>query len=468
MPEEAVLELIRREEIDFIDLRFTDLRGMWHGVTMTPEQLSLHRLKSGVPFDGSSYDGWTRPSQSDLVLIPDLDSAFVDPTRASATLVLLCGVETTDRSDFSVDPRSVLKRAEDYASRFKSITGASVGAELEFFLFDDVRYENEYNRGSYYVDDVEAQYNSNQTYAGGNLGNRSILGQGLHDLPPADRGRDVREAIVKALKCSGVEVTKLHREGAAAQHEIGLAHGALLASADKIQVAKYVARNAAFKAGKSLTFMPKPIALGSGSGTHINVSLNRSKKNIFAGEGYGGLARDALYFIGGLLHHGAALNALCNASTNSYKRLVPMVSMGMSYGYGYQNRKAIIRVPHFSDPADARIEVRFPDATANPYLAIAAIVMAGLDGIENSIDPGRPQDESEGLTTPPPLARQQGRMAAHLGEALAVLNEDREFLMKGGVFSNALINAYLIAKNADIVASTSAPTPVEFQNYYAC
>lgn len=468
MSAESVWDLIRRQEIEFIDLRFTDLRGMWHGVTFMPDQLSEHRLKNGISFDGSSYDGWASPSRSDLMLMPDPDSAFVDPMRASPTLVLLCGVQTANGQDFPVDPRAALKRAEDYASSFKSITGASVGAELEFFLFDDVRYESEYNRGSYYVDDVEAQYNSNRAYADGNLGNRSFLGQGLHDLPPADRSRDAREAIVAALGRSGVEVTKLHREGAAAQHEIGLRHGPLLASADKIQVAKYVSRNAAFKAGKSLTFMPKPVALGCGSGLHINVSLNRKNKNTFSGEGYGGLARDAQYFIGGLLQHGATLNALCNASTNSYKRLVPMVSMGMSYGYGYQNRKAIIRVPHFSDPADARVEVRFPDATANPYLAIAAIVMAGLDGIENSIDPGRPQDENESHATPPPGAHQQGRMAANLGEALAVLNEDRQFLMKGGVFSNALINAYLIAKNADVVASASVPTPVEFQNYYAC
>ena len=466
---ETILEQIVNEQIEFIDLRFTDIRGIWHSFSLSSDHVTKENWVDGFTFDGSSFESWVDTQKSDLVLIPDPCTAMLDPMQKTPTVCLICSIQDTTKATFARDPRSTASRAEEYLKSFNIFNGIHIGPELEFFMFDDVKFESAYNKGFFEVDDVEGHYNSGREYPNGNLGNRSNLGYGLHDLEPADRSRYIREEIAVQLRKAGVPVTKHHHEGAASQHEIGIVHAGLVKSADRIQMAKYVAKNVAFRHGKSLTFMPKPVSLGTGSGMHLNISLIQDGISVFHGKNYANLSKEALFFVGGIFKHGKALNAICNASTNSYKRLSSLSAGGLSFTYGAMNRASAVRIPHISNKDDSRVEIRFPDASANPYLAFAAIVMAGLDGIEHSIDPGKPQESNTAM----PMNQAQiggnaGSMACSLSESLTCLNEDRSFLLRGGVFTNAQINAYLLSKNPDIQAANMAPTPIEFQNYYLC
>lgn len=466
---QSVIDCISRHDACFLDLRFTDIKGVLHSTSVRTDFVTEQTLSRGFSIDGSSFRCWKSSHDSELTLLPDYKTAALDPRIEEPTVALICDVQDAGGEPYSRDPRHAARRAERYMHSFEGIDDFRIGIELEFFMFDSARFESSYNRASFEVDDAEADYNSNTTYTNGNLANRSQLGDGLHSMAPADRSRSIRDDIVMELGRAGIPVMKHHHEASPAQHEISINHDGLLSSADRVQIAKYLARRVGFEHGKSVTFMPKPVSLGTGSGMHVNVSLKNAGISALASTDDAPISRHLRFFLGGLLLHGQALNAFCNASTNSYRRLASRSKSGLSLSYGLGNRDAAIRIPKAQNESDNRLEIRFPDATANPYLAFAAILMAGLDGLENSIEPG--------AASPPPSAGNpqaaraevpHSRMASSLEGALAALNADRAFLLKGDVFSNGLINAFVLSKDAEIRANSLAPTPQEFQHYYSC
>jgi glutamine synthetase len=463
-----VLKMIKEHEVKFVDLRFTDTRGKEQHVSMPASQVDEDMLKDGKMFDGSSIAGWRGIQDSDMVLMPEAATAVMDPFSDENTLIIRCDIlEPTTLQGYERDPRSVAKRAEAYLKSTGIADTAFFGPELEFFVFDDVRWGANMGGCFYKVDSDEAEWNSERVFEDGNMGHRPGVKGGYFPVPPVDSLNDLRAAMCLALDEMGVPAEVHHHEVATAgQCEIGTMFAPLVKRADWNQIQKYVLWNVAHGWGKTVTFMPKPMVGDNGTGMHCHQSLAKDGTNIFAGDKYGGLSEAALYYIGGIIKHARALNALTNASTNSYKRLVPGFEAPVMLAYSARNRSASIRIPHVSSPKARRIEVRFPDCTANPYLAFSAMMLAGLDGIQNKIHPGDPMDKD--LYDLPPEEEKSIPTVCHsLDMALEALNRDREFLTVGGVFTDDLLDAYIELKMQEVTRLRMTTHPVEFDLYYS-
>ncbi|RMD88508.1 MAG: type I glutamate--ammonia ligase [Alphaproteobacteria bacterium] len=462
-----LLKLCRDEDLVWIDLRFTDPRGKWQHLTMDAAAMDEEQLEDGIMFDGSSIAGWKAINESDMILKPDLARVTTDPFTAQGTAIVFCDVlEPSTGQPYGRDPRSTAKRAEEYL-KFSGIGDvAYFGPEPEFFVFDDVRFRVGYSGAMYALDDIEGPYNSDKPYPDGNMGHRPRIKGGYFPVAPVDSAFDLRGEMVSVLRELGVSMDKHHHEVGASQHELGITFAPLTEMADKVQLYKYVVHQVAHSYGKTATFMPKPVKDDNGSGMHTHQSIWRDGKPLFAGAGYADLSDTALYYIGGIIRHAKAINAFTNPTTNSYKRLTPGFEAPVLLAYSARNRSASCRIPYATSPKGKRVEVRFPDPAANPYLGFAAMLMAGLDGIENKIHPGDAMDKDlyalppEELTGVPTVARS-------LREALEALQADNDFLKKGDVFSQDQIDAYLHLKFEEVTTFELTPHPVEFDLYYS-
>ena len=457
-----------KEGVKFIDFRFTDVVGGWHHITRYISSVNEDLLDKGIVFDGSSIMGWKAINNSDMILIPDLSTWFMDPFTTQETVVVICTVhDPIDASGYERDPRSVMLKCVEYMHSTGIADTMFLGAELEFFLFDDVRYGIGYNEGHFWVDCAELPSNCDRIYEHGNTGHRPSIKGGYLPVMPVDSLHELRSEILTVLSSIGLQPRVHHHEVASGQCEIGFEHSDILHAADNIQKAKYIVKAVADSCGKSATFMPKPVYGDNGSGMHCHQSLWKNGVNLFAGEGRE-LSENALYYIGGILKHGKALAAFTNASTNSYRRLVKGYEAPVNLVYSHSNRSAAIRIPH--DPSNSsnavRIELRFPDATANPYYAISAMAMAGLDGIVNKIHP-------TGLNVTGNLYEEEDSdsatlMSRSLDEALDCLDKDREFLEVGGVFTKDMLDKYIEIKREEAGDIWLHPQPAEFKKYYSC
>ncbi|MFT8554179.1 MAG: type I glutamate--ammonia ligase [Zymomonas mobilis] len=462
-----LLKLIKEKEIDWVDLRFTDPKGKWQHLTMASSVVGEDDLNDGFMFDGSSIEGWKTINESDMILKPDLDAFYIDPFSASPMLILICDiVEPATGEFYSRDPRSTAKRAEAYVKTLGLGDTVYIGPEAEFFLFDDVRFDSGYNGSFYRVDDIELPTNSGREYDNGNLAHRPGVKGGYFPVAPVDSAVDIRSEMVSTMLEMGLPMDKHHHEVAPAQHELGLTFGTLTQTADRMQVYKYVVHQIAQAYGKTATFMPKPISGDNGSGMHTHISIWDGGKPTFAGSEYAGLSENALYFIGGIIRHAKAINGLTNPSTNSYKRLVPGFEAPVLLAYSARNRSASCRIPYGTGEKSRRVEIRFPDATANPYLCYTALLMAGIDGIQNKIHPGEAMDCNLYDLPPEELAKVP-TVAGSLREALDALSEDFDFLTKGDVFTEDQIKSYIEIKRAEVLRWEMAPSPVEFEMYYS-
>ena len=465
---EDVLQLIKDQEVKYVDFRFTDSRGKQQHVTVPAKTVDADLFESGKMFDGSSIAGWRGINESDMILMPDPSTAVLDPFFDERTLILVCDIiEPGTMQGYGRDPRSIAKRAEAYLQSTGIADTAFFGPENEFFIFDDVRWGADMSGCFYKIDSEEASWNTERVYPDGNMGHRPGIKGGYFPVPPVDALHDVRAAMCEALEEMGLEVEVHHHEVVTAgQCEIGVRFGTMVRKADQVQTLKYVIHNVAHAYGKTATFMPKPLVGDNGSGMHVHQSLAKAGKNLFTGDQYGGLSELALYYIGGIIKHAHALNAFTNPSTNSYKRLVPHFEAPVLLAYSAQNRSASIRIPYVSDPRARRIEVRFPDSTANPYRAFAAMMMAGLDGIQNKIHPGDAADKDL-YDLPPEEEKDIPKVVFSLEEALNALDRDREFLKRGGVFSDDFIDSYIRLKMQDVQRLRMTTHPVEFDLYYS-
>jgi len=467
MPLAQIESLIQTHHIEFIDLRFTDLRGVQHHITYPVAIVDAELFEDGKMFDGSSLPGWRGINESDMVLLPDATSAFVDPFTEDPTLVMTCDIlEPATMQAYSRDPRGVARRAEAWLKASGIAEQALFGPEPEFFVFDSVRFGNAMNHTFFHIDSEEGHWNAATEYAHGNSGYRHGVKGGYFPVAPRDGLHELRAQMCKVLAQVGIEVEVHHHEvGNAGQCEIGVKFNSLLAKADELMTMKYIIKNVAFRNGKTATFMPKPIVGDNGSGMHVHQSLSRGGQNLFSGDGYGGLSQLALWYIGGIFKHARAINAFANASTNSYKRLVPGYEAPVLLAYSARNRSASCRIPHVTNPKARRIEMRFPDPVQSGYLTFAALLMAGLDGIKHQIDPGSPSDKD--LYDLPPEEEKQIPTVCHsLDQALDALDKDREFLKAGGVFSDDLIDSYIALKAQEVQAFRAATHPLEYQMYY--
>lgn len=462
-----IQQIIEENGVKFVDLRFTDLVRERH-VSIPTSQLDEDFFRYGKMFDGSSIPGFKDISHSDMVLMPDSSTAVLDPFFHDATLNIRCDVlEPSTMQGYSRDPRSLARRAEEYLKSTGIADICYFGSEHEFFIFDDVRYGSDMKQCGYEIDSKEGAWNSGTTFVGGNTGHRPSIKGGYFPLPPVDSSQDLRSAICLTLEKMGLTVEVHHHEVATAnQNEITTRFNRLLRKADEMQILKYVVLNTVHAAGKTATFMPKPLMRDNGSGMHCHQSLFKDETNLFAGEGYAGLSEDALYYIGGIIKHAKALNAFTNGTTNSYKRLVPGYEAPVLLAYSACNRSAAIRIPHAFNAKGRRIEVRFPDGLSNPYLAFSAMMMAGLDGIQHKIDPGHGMDKDL-YELPPHEINDIPAVAGNLEEALQALDDDREFLLKGGVFTHDIIDAYIGVKETDVERYKSTIHPLEFDLYYS-
>lgn len=463
-----VLELIKEKEVTFVDLRFTDTRGKEQHVTMPSSQINEDFFEEGKMFDGSSIAGWKGIQESDMILMPEPATAVLDVFTQETTLIVRCDViEPSTMQGYERDPRSLAKRAEAYMKSTGIADTAYFGPENEFFVFDDVRWGSDISGSFFKIDSEEAGWNSEKAYPDGNFGHRPGLKGGYFPVPPVDSLHDLRSEMCRAIDEMGMEAEVHHHEVATAgQCEIGVAFNTLVQKADEVQNLKYIVMNVAHHYGKTATFMPKPLVGDNGSGMHVHQSLAKNGKNLFSGDQYGGLSEVALYYIGGILKHARAINAFANASTNSYKRLVPGFEAPVFLAYSARNRSASIRIPHVPNPKGRRIEVRFPDSTANPYLAFASMMMAGLDGIQNRIHPGDAMDKDL-YNLPPEEAKDIPEVCFSFDEALDALDTDRAFLTAGGVFTDDLIDAYIELKSEEITRLRMTTHPVEFDMYYS-
>ncbi|NJN45249.1 MAG: glutamate--ammonia ligase [Candidatus Competibacteraceae bacterium] len=468
MTPEEVFKLIEEKDVKFVDYRFTDTRGKEQHVTVPAKFFSEDIFEEGKMFDGSSIAGWKGIQESDMILMPDPATAVIDPFYEETTLNITCDViEPNTMQGYDRDPRSVAKRAEAYLKASGIGDTAYFGPENEFFIFDDVRWGSDISGSFYKVDSQEAGWNSERVYEGGNFGHRPGVKGGYFPVPPVDSQHDIRSTMCLTMMEMGLEAEVHHHEVATAgQGEIGVMFNTLVRKADEVQVLKYVIQNVACGYGKTATFMPKPIVGDNGNGMHVHQSIAKGGNNLFSGDQYGGLSETALYYIGGIIKHAKALNAFTNPSTNSYKRLVPGFEAPVMLAYSARNRSASIRIPYVSSPKARRIEVRFPDSTANPYLAFSAMLMAGLDGIQNKIHPGDPIDKDL-YDLPPEEEKEIPKVCFSFDEALAALDADREFLKAGGVFSDDLIDAYIELKMAEVTRVRMTTHPVEFDLYYS-
>jgi glutamine synthetase len=462
-----VLKRIKDEEIEWVDLRFTDPRGKWQHLTMVSSVLGEDELTDGLMFDGSSIGGWKAINESDMILQPDLDAVYVDPFSATPMMIIFCDIVEPGTGElYARDPRSCAKRAQAYVANTGIGDTVYVGPEAEFFMFDDVKFENGYAGSGYKIDDIELPTNTGTSYDGGNLGHRPRAKGGYFPVAPVDSAVDIRSEMVSTMIEMGLPCDKHHHEVAAAQHELGLTFGTLVETADRMQIYKYVVHQVAHAYGKTATFMPKPIKEDNGSGMHTHMSIWAKGEPLFAGNGYAGLSDMCLYFIGGVIKHAKALNAFTNPSTNSYKRLVPGYEAPVLLAYSSRNRSASCRIPYGTGSKAKRVEFRFPDALANPYLCYAAILMAGLDGIQNKIHPGDPMDKNL-YDLPPAELEQVPTVCGSLREALESLEADHAFLLKGDVFTKDQIDAYAELLYEDVARWEMTPSAVEFDMYYS-
>ncbi len=468
MSVENVLQMIEENEVKFIDLRFTDTHGKEQHVSIPAGRIDADFLTEGKMFDGSSISGWKGINESDMVLMPDVTSVKMDPFSEDATLIVRCDIlEPATLQGYNRDPRSVAKRAEEYMKSTGIADACLMGPEPEFFMFDDVRFDVNMQGAYYHLDSEEAAWNSGREYEEGNMGHRPGVKGGYFPVAPVDSSNDIRATMCLILEEMGHIVEAHHHEVATGgQNELATQFNTMVKKADELQEMKYVVHNVAHAFGKSATFMPKPLVGDNGSGMHVHQSLAKNGENIFAGNKYGGLSEEALYYIGGIIKHAKALNAFTNAYTNSYKRLVPGFEAPVMLAYSARNRSASIRIPHVTSAKARRIEVRFPDPTANPYLAFAAMLMAGLDGIKNKIHPGDAMDKDL-YDLPAEEAAEIPQVAGSLEEALSALDHDRDFLKEGGVFCDDMIDAYIALKKDQVMRLKMTTHPVEFEMYYS-
>ena len=463
-----VIKLIADNEVKFVDFRFTDTRGKEQHVSVTASMVDDDKFESGHAFDGSSIAGWKGIEASDMLLMPDPDTAVLDPFREEATLNITCDViEPSDGKGYELDPRSLSKRAEAFLKASGVGDTAFFGPEPEFFIFDGVTWTCDMSGSSVKIKTEEASWSTGIDYEGGNLGHRPTVKGGYFPVPPVDSLQDIRSEMCLILEQMGVPVEVHHHEVAGAgQCEIGTKFSTLTQRADWNQILKYVVMNVAASYGKTATFMPKPVVGDNGSGMHCHQSVWKDGQNLFAGNGYAGLSDFALYYIGGIIKHARALNAITNPGTNSYKRLVPGFEAPVKLAYSSRNRSASIRIPYVSNPKGRRIEVRFPDPTANPYLAFSAMLMAGLDGVMNKIHPGEPASKNL-YDLPPEEDKAIPTVCSSLDQALDELDKDREFLTRGGVFSDSMIDAFINLKMEEVTRFRMTTHPVEFDMYYS-
>jgi glutamine synthetase len=468
MDNKDVLKLIKDEEADYVDIRFTDPRGKLQHVTVMADLVDEDFLEEGFMFDGSSIAGWKSIDQSDMKLMPQASTAYVDPFYAEKTVCINCNIVEPDTMEpYDRDPRSTAVKAEEYLKASGIGDAAYFGPEAEFFVFDDVRFSVSMNKVSYQVDAIDGAWNSDTEYEMGNTGHRPGIKGGYFPVNPIDDGQEMRSEMLSTMKRMGMKVDKHHHEVASCQHELGLIFGTLTHQADELQKYKYVIHNVAQAYGKSATFMPKPIAGDNGTGMHVNMSIWKDGKPLFAGDKYADLSQEALYFIGGILKHAKALNAITNPSTNSYKRLIPGFEAPVLRAYSARNRSGCVRIPWAESPKAKRVEARFPDPAANPYLCFAALLMAGLDGIKNKIDPG-PSSDKDLYDLPPEELASIPTVCGSLREALEELEKDHEFLLAGDVFTKDQLEGYMELKWEEVYAYEHTPHPVEYKMYYSC
>jgi glutamine synthetase len=463
-----VLKLMKEKGIKFVDLRFTDTRGKEQHVTVPSHTVDTGFFEDGKMFDGSSIAGWKGINESDMILMPESATAVIDPFMEEPTVNIRCDViEPTTMQGYERDPRSVAKRAEAYMRSTGIADEAFFGPENEFFIFDDARWASQMQGAFYAIESYEGAWQSGKKLDEGNLGHRPGIKGGYFPVPPVDSQQDIRSAMCLALEEMGLVVEVHHHEVATAgQAEIGVKFGPLVKKADDVMILKYVIQNVAHSYGKTATFMPKPLLGDNGNGMHVHQSLAKGGKNLFMGDLYGGLSQLALYYIGGIMKHAHAINAFTNASTNSYKRLVKGFEAPTLLAYSARNRSASIRVPYVQNPKARRIEVRFPDSTANPYFGFTAMLMAGLDGIANKINPGGPHDKDL-YDLPPEEEKEIPTVSYSLQQSLEALDKDRGFLTAGGVLSDSAIDAYIGLKEQEITRLQMTPHPVEFELYYS-
>ena len=463
-----IFQTIKDKDVKFVDLRFTDTRGKEQHVSVPVSAFGQEKFDSGHFFDGSSIAGWKGIQASDMVLMPDPTSSFIDPFLAQTTLAITCDViEPSDGKGYDRDPRSIAKRGEEYLKSTGLGDTAYFGPEPEFFIFDAVEWSVDMSGCRVNIFSEEAAWNTGETYSSGNRGHRPTVKGGYFPVPPVDSLQDIRSEICTILEQIGVVVEVHHHEVATGgQCEIGTKFAPLVQRADWLMRLKYAVTNVAHRHGKTATFMPKPIVGDNGSGMHCHQSIWKGKNNLFAGDGYAGLSEFAIYYIGGIIKHAKALNAITNPGTNSYKRLVPGFEAPINLAYSARNRSAAVRIPLVNSAKARRIEVRFPDPTANSYLAFTAMMMAGLDGVQNKINPGKPMDKNL-YDLEPEEAKKVPHPCASLDEALASLDKDRAFLTKGGVFSNDMIDAYIALKEEEVTRFRMTTHPVEFDMYYS-
>ena len=468
MSSSDVLKTLKDKEIEYVDLRFTDPRGKLQHVTMDAKIVDDDMLNEGIFFDGSSIAGWKAINESDMILKPDLSRTVVDPFTSHNTLNIFCDILDAIKKDpYERDPRGTAKKAEAYLKQSGIGDKAFFGPEAEFFVFDDVKYKNDMNETGFKIDSTEGPYNTGKDYPNGNMGHRPGIKGGYFPVPPVDSAQDMRGEYLKAMRDMGIKVEKHHHEVAPSQHELGMYFGTLVDQADNLQLYKYAVHMVSHSFGKTATFMPKPVKGDNGSGMHVHQSIWKDDKALFSGDKYAGLSDLALNYIGGILKHAKAINAFSNATTNSYKRLIPGFEAPVLLAYSARNRSASCRIPITLSKKAARCEVRFGDAAGNPYLTFAAMLMAGLDGIKNKIDPGKSFDkdlyalsESEVKKIP--------TVCGSLREAMESLDKDRDFLKQGNVFTDDQIDAYIALKFEEIHNFEHTPHPIEFDMYYSC
>ncbi len=464
----AVLKQIKDEDVKYVDVRFTDMRGKMQHVTFDIDLVDDEFLSDGTMFDGSSIAGWKAINESDMKLRPDLKTAYIDPFYEQKTMFLFCDVVSPDTDElYNRDPRSIAKKALAYVAQMDIGDTVYFGPEAEFFVFDDVRWSTEPNSMGYAYDSTELPTSSAKVYPEGNMGHRPGPKGGYFPMNPVDSGKDLRAEMLATMGSMGMEPEKHHHEVAPAQHELGLKFSDMITMADRMQLYKYIVHNVAASYGKTATFMAKPMFADNGSGMHCHQSIWRDGKPLFAGDKYAGLSDMCLHYIGGVIKHAKAINAFANSTTNSYKRLVPGYEAPVKLAYSSRNRSASIRIPWVSSPKAKRIEVRFPDPMGNPYLTFVALLMAGLDGIANKIDPGPAMDKNL-YDLPPREQKKVPEVAGSLREALDALDRDRAFLKAGGVMDDDFIDAYIELKMEEVHRYEITPHPVEYDMYYKC
>ncbi len=467
---EKTLQLIKDNDAKWVDLRFTDPRGKEQHVTNHVGQIDSDFFENGGMFDGSSIAGWKAINESDMILLPDDSTAVIDPFTEETTVNLRCDiVEPSTLQGYDRDPRSIAKRAESYLNSTGIGDTAFFGPEAEFFVFDDVKYKADMNGAMYEIESEEAAWMTHAHFEGGNLGHRPSVKGGYFPVPPVDSMLDIRNSMCAAMEAMGLEIELHHHEvGTAGQAEIGAKFNTLTTKADELQIYKYCVLNVAYAYGKTATFMPKPLVGDNGNGMHCHQSIFKGDTNVFAGDGYGNLSQEALWYIGGIIKHARALNAFANASTNSYKRLVPGFEAPLMLVYSARNRSASIRIPYVQggSPKGVRVEVRFGDPTANPYLMFSSMLMAGLDGIKNKIEPVGPLDKDL-YDLPPEEIKDLPTVCSSLEMALENLDADRAFLTEGGVFTDSAIDGYIDLKMEEVTLLNSTTHPVEFEMYYS-